>query len=304
MSFSGDAKAELCRQEIVRKCCAQAECYGILLYANRFDEAEARIVTESESFAARLPVLFKKAFRVSFDRLPEAGAAKRVFSLTQRDKLSALSAVFGYDPGSSLAHHINFAVLEEPHCRTAFFRGAFLAGGSVTDPSKGYHLELATSHLSVNRELVTLLREAGFEPKSARRGGNHMAYFKRSEDIADFLGAVGAPVAAMELMNAKAEKDLRGGVNRRVNCDAANLDKAVDAAQEQLSVIYRLLERMELEDLPPKLAEAARLRLEHPDRTLTELGELCQPPITKSSLNYRLKKLAELAGEQSEERER
>ena len=124
-----------------------------------------------------------------------------------------------------------------------------------------------------------------------------MAYFKRSEDIADFLGAIGAPVAAMELMNAKAEKDLRGGVNRRVNCDAANLDKAVDAAQEQLSVIRRLAERMELKDLPPKLFEAAALRLEYPDLTLTELGKLCKPPITKSSLNYRLRKLAQLAEE-------
>ncbi len=297
MSFSGDAKAELCRVPLARKCCAQAECYGILLYANRFDEGQARIVTESEQFAARLPQLFKKAFRVSFDRLPEEGMGKRVFSLTAADKLSTLSAVFGYDPGSSVAHHINFAVLEEPHCRTAFFRGAFLAGGSVTDPSKGYHLELATSHLSVNRELMTLLREAGFEPKSVRRGGNHMAYFKRSEDIADFLAAIGAPLHAMELMNAKAEKDLRGGVNRRVNCDAANLDKAVDAAQTQIEVIHRLMARMDLDELPPKLSEAARLRLEHPDLTLTELGELCQPPITKSSLNYRLKKLSELAGE-------
>ncbi len=298
MSFSGDAKAELCRVPLTRKCCAQAECYGILLYANRFDEGQVKIVTESEHLAARLPQLFKKAFRVGFDKLPEEGAGKRVFSLTAADKLSAIFAVFGYDPGSAVAHHINFAVLEEPHCRTAFFRGAFLAGGSVTDPSKGYHLELATSHLSVARELQTLLREAGFEPKSARRGGNHMAYFKRSEDIADFLGAIGAPLAAMELMNAKAEKDLRGGVNRRVNCDAANLDKAVDAAQEQLSVIHRLGERMDLNDLPPKLCEVAKLRLEHPDMTLTELGMLCQPPITKSTLNYRLRKLAALAGEE------
>ena len=122
-----------------------------------------------------------------------------------------------------------------------------------------------------------------------------MVYFKQSEAIADFLTVMGAPLAAMELMNAKAEKDLRGGVNRRVNCDAANLDKAVDAAQEQLTAIRRLMERMDLSQLPPKLQEAARLRLDNPDLTLSELAALCQPPITKSSLNYRLKKLAELA---------
>lgn len=297
MSFSGDAKRELCKSLPSRRCCAQAECYGVLLYANRFDRREARIITESAGFAERLPALFKKAFHITFDRLPEPGGGKRVFSITERDKLALLSDAFGYDPGSSVAHHINFGALEEDHCRTAFFRGAFLAGGSVTDPAKGYHLEFATSHLSVSRELLTLLRESGFEPKSAARGANYMVYFKRSEDIADFLTNLGAPLAAMELMNAKAEKDLRGGVNRRVNCDAANLDKAVDAAQAQLEAIRRLQKRMDLNSLSPKLREAAILRLENPDLTLSELGELCQPPITKSTLSYRLKKLSELAGE-------
>ena len=170
-----------------------------------------------------------------------------------------------------------------------------MAGGSVTDPTKGYHLELTTTHRSVARELSTLLREENFDPKEVQRGANHMTYFKQSEAIADFLTVIGAPLAAMELMNAKAEKDLRGGVNRRVNCDAANLDKAVEAAQSQIKAIRSLLERTGLEDLPPKLSEAARLRLDNPDLTLTELAALCDPPITKSSLSHRLKKLAELA---------
>lgn len=121
-----------------------------------------------------------------------------------------------------------------------------------------------------------------------------MAYFKNSESIADLLTAMGASLSAMELMNAKAEKDIRGGVNRRVNCDAHNLDKAVDAAQEQLEIIRRAIAKVPLEELPPKLSEAARLRLENPDLTLTELGGLCEPSITKSTFNYRLKKLAEL----------
>ena len=295
MSFSSDAKAELCRQAISRKCCAQAECYGILLYANRFDSHEVKIVTESEEFAGRVPELFKKAFRLPFDRLPQPGqGGKLVLSMTDPDKLSTLWGALGYDPGSAVAHHINFGILEEDHCRASFFRGAFLAGGSATDPQKGYHLELTTSHRSVNRELLTLMAESGFSPKEAQRGGICMAYFKQSEAIADFLTAVGAPLAAMELMNAKAEKDIRGGVNRRVNCDAANLDKAVDAAQEQLEVIRKALAKVPLEELPPKLSEAARLRLENPDLTLTELGGLCEPPITKSTFNYRLKKLAEI----------
>ena len=231
MSFSSEVKAELCRTALSRRCCAQAEAYGVLLYCNQFTASQVRISTESTAFAARLPALFHRAFQLSFDRTPEKGASKQIFSITEPDKLSALWSAFGHEPAGTLAHHINFAVLEEEHCRLAFFRGAFLAGGSVTDPAKRYHLELSTPHLSVSRELRALLLECGFTPKETTRKANSITYFKQSEAIEDFLTAIGAPLAAMEIMNAKAEKDLRGSINRRVNCDAANLDKAVDAAQ-------------------------------------------------------------------------
>lgn len=295
MSFSTQVKAELCRAPISRKCCAQAEAYGVLLYCSLSTPAEVRITTESPEFAARLPQLFQKAFQVRFDRLPAEGAGKRIFSITQPDKLSALWSVFGHDPAEALVHHINYAVLEEDHCRTAFLRGAFLAGGSVTDPAKRYHLELATSHLSVSRELHALLLEMGFSPKESRRKANAITYFKQSNAIEDFLTAMGAPLAAMDLMNAKAEKDLRGSINRRVNCDAANLDKAVDAAQGQIEAIYKLEERGMLENLPDKLKEAVDLRMAHPELTLSQLAELCDPPVSKSAFNHRLRKLVELA---------
>lgn len=295
MSFSTQVKAELCRAPLNRKCCAQAEAYGVLLYCSLSTPAEVRITTESPEFAARLPQLFQKAFQVRFDRLPAEGAGKRIFSITQPDKLSALWSVFGHDPAEALVHHINYAVLEEDHCRTAFLRGAFLAGGSVTDPAKRYHLELATSHLSVSRELHALLLEMGFAPKESRRKANAITYFKQSDAIEDVLTAMGAPLAAMELMNAKAEKDLRGSINRRVNCDAANLDKAVDAAQGQIEAIYKLEERGMLENLPDKLKEAVDLRMAHPELTLSQLAELCDPPVSKSAFNHRLRKLMELA---------
>ena len=123
MSFSSQVKGELCRTALSRRCCAQAEAYGVLLYCNQFTGRQVRITTESAPFAARLPALFQKAFQVSFDRLPEAGAWKQIFSITRSDKLSALWSAFGYEPAGALAHHINFAVLEEEHCRLAFFRG-------------------------------------------------------------------------------------------------------------------------------------------------------------------------------------
>ena len=215
MSFSSEVKAELCRTALSRRCCAQAEAYGVLLYCNQFTASQVRISTESTAFAARLPALFHRAFQLSFDRTPEEGAAKQIFSITEPDKLSALWSAFGHEPAGTLAHHINFAVLEEEHCRLAFFRGAFLAGGSVTDPAKRYHLELSTPHLSVSRELRALLLECGFTPKETTRKANSITYFKQSEAIEDFLTAIGAPLAAMEIMNAKAEKDLRPIWTRR-----------------------------------------------------------------------------------------
>ena len=292
MSFAGETKGELCRTALNRKCCAQAEAYGVLLYCNTFSGREIRIITENEAFAQRLPILFRKAFRLSFDRLPD-GEGKYSFGITDPAKLAAVSGTFGMDAGS-LANHVNFAVLEEPCCRAAFLRGAFLAGGSVTDPRKAYHLELSTSHYNVSREVPALMREAGFQPKEATRKANYIAYFKQSERIEDFLTAIGAPLAAMEIMNAKLEKNLRGSVNRRVNCDAANLDKAVEAAQVQLEAIRSLEQSGQLEGLPDKLRETARLRLEHPEDTLAELAALCDPPATKSALNHRLRKLVEL----------
>ena len=295
MSFSAAIKRELCKTALNRKCCAQAEAYGVLLYCSSFRRSGIRIVTESDAFAARLPLLFKKAFQLEFDQLPPERPGKRSFLITDPDKIIAIGECFGYDPKQSVALHINFGVLEEEHCRLAFFRGAFLAGGSVTDPDKGYHLELVTSHYNVGREMPALLRESGFEPKSTERKANYVTYFKQSEYIEDFLTAIGSPVAAMGIMNAKLEKNLRGSINRRVNCDAANLDKTVDAAQEQLEAIRLLEAQGILHALPDKLQEAARLRRENPELTLTQLAALCDPPVTKSALNHRLRKLMALS---------
>ncbi len=298
MSFSAQVKGELCRIPLSRRCCARAEAYGILLFCHSFTAAEIKIVTSAPVFAKRLPVLFRKAFKVDFDRTPEpAETGKRIFLITDPGKLAAIREAYGSDLAASLANHINFAVLEEDHDRTAFLRGAFLAGGSVTDPAKSYHLELVTSHYSVSRELAALLPEAGFEPKQTTRKSNYVTYFKPSETIADFLTAIGAPLAAMEVMNAKLEKHLRGSVNRRVNCDSANLDKAVDAALLQVEAIQRYSAIHGLDALPDKLRETARLRTENPELTLSQLAALCDPPVTKSCLNHRLRKLMELAKE-------
>ena len=297
MSFSYDTKNELCRLPVQRLCCARAEAYGILLYCSTFHPGEVRVVTENPNFAARLPRLFHRAFGLRFDRQPEPEQqeGKRVFQLTDRKKLDHIINLLGYDPRQNPVLHINFGMLEEECCRSAFLRGVFFAGGSITDPAKRYHLELTTSHMQVSRELDVLLREGGYPPKSVSRNGSFVTYFKQSDQIEDFLTLIGAPVAAMNVMTAKMEKDLRNSVNRRLNCDSANLDKAVGAAQEQLEAIRKLEAAGLLEKQPEKLRQTASLRAANPELTLSELAEEFDPPVTKSCLNHRLRKLVELA---------
>lgn len=295
MSFSSDVKQELCKLNISRRCCAQAEAYGVLLFCNTFHSRQVRIITESPWLKERLPVLFRKAFHVEFDQSPQPGEGKGSFLIEDPVKLRTVFETYGLEQNASVSIHVNFAHLEEEHCRAAFLRGAFLAGGSVTDPLKSYHLELATSHFHVGREVPALMQEAGFQPKTTTRKGNYITYFKQSEHIEDLLTAIGAPLSAMDMMTAKLERDLRGSVNRRVNCDAANLDKLVAAAQHQIEAIHKLEEHGLLASQPAKLQEAAGLRQDNPELTLSQLAALCDPPVTKSAFNHRLRKLVELA---------
>ena len=296
MSFSSNVKAELCKDSLSKKSCAVAEGYGVLLYCNTFSSTEIRIITESRDFAARLPRLFKKAFGITFDQEPAAhDRGKLQFAISSEDKISRIFETLQMDLKASLTLHVNFGMLEEEAECMAYLRGAFLAGGSVTDPAKRYHLEMTTSHYKVSRETCALLIECGFSPKELSRGGNNILYFKQSDYIEDFLTAIGAQVSAMGVMEAKVEKDLRNGVNRCVNCETANLTKVVDASMGQMAAIRALEEAGELDKLPGKLRETALLRRENPEATLQELAAMLNPPITKSAINHRMRKLLELA---------
>ena len=301
LSFSGNAKTEICESLPQKRCCCQAMAYGILLFANTFSGDMVRIVTESREFALLLPRIFWKAFRMEFDEFPSMAApGKLVFQITEDWKLETLLDAYGFDPDSTLALHVNLSVLEDECCRESFLRGAFLAGGSVTDPAKGYHLELATGHRAVGRETYALMEEVlGFYPKQAVRGANTVLYFKQSDQISEVLIRLGASVSGLAIIEARLEKELNNKVNRRVNCDGANISKVVDAAQVQLAAIRILRERGQLEELPEKLRQAALAREENPESSLTELAAMMEPPITKPAMNNRMKKLMKLAGEGS-----
>ncbi len=298
MSFSANVKTELCKSEVEKGCCALAEALGVLLYANTFSAEGIRIVTESREFATRLPRLFHKGMGVRFDTLPEKDAlGKLTLSVTDPEKIRRVFELCGFSAQTSVSVNVNFALLEKECCRKAFLRGAFLAGGSVTDPEKRYHLELSTTHAKVSRGTQCLLMELGMEAKQTERKGSSILYYKQSESIEDFLALIGAGVSAMAVMSAKIEKDWRNGANRKTNCDSANVDKSVAAAGEQLAVLRKLEQAGKLENLPEKLAVTARLRRENPEATLNELAELHEPPLSKSAVNHRLRKLAAMAAE-------
>lgn len=299
VSFSGSAKAEICRSFPQKKCCALAECFGILLFCNSFSGDGIRIITESREFGAVLPKLFKKAFSISFDGLPQGeGSGKMVFQITDPPKIRTIMESFGFDPRDTLSLHINLPVVEEDCCKGYFLRGAFLAGGSVTDPGKGYHLEFTTTHHSVAREADALIQEVlACNPKTAQRAGGQVLYLKQSDGISDCLTYLGAPVAAMGVMETRLEKELNNKVNRRCNCDDANTSKVVEAAQEQLTAIRILRESGLLQHLPQKLIQAAEARQANPEASLTELAAMMDPPITKPAMNHRLKKLVQTVKE-------
>ena len=299
VSFSAAAKSEICRAFPNKYCCALAEAFGVLLYCNSFGADGIRIITESREFAMRLPKLFRKAFNIEFDVFPSLAApGKLVFLISDSEKLAMIMEGYGFDPKDTLSLHVNLPIVESECCRAAFLRGAFLAGGSVTDPAKGYHIELTTTHQSVARETYALVEEAlHFYPKNATRNGAQVLYIKQSDKISDFLTYIGAPVSGMGITEAKLEKELKNKVNRRCNCDEANTSKVVEAAQEHLAAIRILREKGMIEKLPQKLLQALEAREANPESNLTELASMMEPPITKPAMNHRLKKLVEMAKE-------
>lgn len=296
ISFSSEVKAELCALPLGDKAGALAECYGILLYSNTFTTREIRMVTGNRALMQRLPRLFKKAFGLEFDQVTGGEDNKKgIFRITTPEKVRRIFEAFGADGDCTPVLHINLAALEEPGARVAFLRGAFLAGGSVTDPEKRFHCELVTSHYNVSRECYSLLLELGFTPRETKRGGNSVIYFKQADAMAELLTTLGASNGGMQVVSAKIEKSMSNSVNRKLNCDFANADKVVAAAQEQLNAIKKVDREIGLSELPEGLQQAAFLRIANPDMSLADLALLSDPPVTKSCLNHRLKRLVSMA---------
>ena len=297
MTFSTEVKNELCRVSMQRACCTRAEAYGALLHASVFSHREIRLSTENAAVARRLQALLQRAFFVVCE--PQRVGQKHQLILTGAEQIGRIFDALGYDRKSHITYHLNRNVLEEDCCIASFLRGAFLMAGTVAGPDKKSHLELKTARQSLAGEETSLLLDLGLSPKQMRRASAHILYFKDGTSVEDFLTRIGAPRAAMELMEAKVEKNIRNTINRQVNCETANLVKAADASARQIAAIRAVLDAHGEEGFPENLRETVRLRLEYPTDSLAELAQRFDPPISKPGLSHRLKKIIELASKEN-----
>ena len=297
MSFSGDVKKELCRMELEKNCCNRAELAGIFAFSGMMRGKDFIMRTENELVAKRAATLILMLFDVRVDiETVQRGAKGKLYSLCLSENMgqkTILSALGLYENMVKFA--IDPFIATEPCCARAFLRGAFLGGGSVNAPQRSYHFEIETHYFGLSRDLSALLSDLDFETKTVTRKSSYVTYIKDSEVIGDVLATMGATGSMMELYNAKIEKELNNAVNRRVNCDTANLTKTVNAAVAQTASIKHLIAKQGEEAIPEHLRELAMLRLKYPEASLSELGEMLSTPISKSGVNHRLKKLMQLA---------
>lgn len=292
MSFTEDIKNELCRTPLGEPCCIVAECLGILLYGNRFTVDKIKLVSSSFEVRKRVQILFAALFEMTLDY----GENENTLETSDQGLIRSAFDLYGFQFKSS-ALSLNRALVEEDCCKSAFLRGCFLMGGYVTAGKKGYHLELVTPHYGVSRQVSSLLYEMQLEPGAVTRRSNYILYYKNSEYIETFLSEIGATGGAMELMLKKVEKSLVNNVNRKVNCETANIDKTIDAASRQIAAIERLEQLGKFETMSRELRETAILRKENPMASLSELALMFDPPVSKPGLSSRLKKIIKMSEE-------
>lgn len=287
MSFSSTVKNELCRAEVNNNCCLLAELTAVIRISRTVksindDESVIKVVTESAAFARKVFANIKKLFKL----YPQVSIRK---SKKLKKHVSYTLTI------PSLARNFDVRMPEKPCCKKAYLRGAFLAAGSVSDPEKTYHLEITCHDYELAYDTSNLINSFDLNSKVISRKGNYVTYIKEGEDIVDFLNIIGAHSALLELENIRILKEMRNNVNRIVNCETANLEKTVNASFRQVENIKYIKEKVGFDSLPENLKEIAELRLLYSDANLKELGEMLSPPLGKSGVNHRLRKLDKIA---------
>ena len=311
MSFSSSVKDELSRQMSGARHCQIAETAAILSLCGRVkisasDHFWIEIHTENVAVARKYFTLLKKTFNIRTDVSIRSGinpGRSRTYIVAVREHeeaLKVLQAVKLINSQGEIGENLSLirnVVLQNACCRRAFIRGAFLAAGSISAPEKFYHFEIVCPTEPKAEQLKNIIATFDIEAKIVPRKKYYVVYIKEGSQIVDILNVMEAPVSLMELENIRIVKEMRGSVNRQVNCETANINKTVSAAVKQIEDIRFIQSVAGLSGLPESLQEMARIRLERPEATLKELGEALEPPVGKSGVNHRLRKLSLVAEE-------
>ncbi|MBQ7959869.1 MAG: DNA-binding protein WhiA [Clostridia bacterium] len=289
-SFSKKTKELLCKQEINDICCCEAEMMGIIMFAGRFRGSQVRVSFDSIDAVSR----FRTLLKICLDVDVEAERLKSSYFCVLSDK-RVLSKIVEYETSSK---GLEDGLVKNNCCRGAFLRGAFLGGGTVTDPKKNYNMEFASHSKKIHDEFKTLLQKMDLGFRSVIKKNTFVLYTKNSDIICDALAYMGAFSAQMEMLNVKIEREVRSDITRASNGETANMDKVMEASGRHIAAIKKLSETTGLDNLPDELREIAILRVEYEDLSLDQLGKKLVPPLSKSGVNHRLKKLLELADQQ------
>lgn len=300
MSFSGQIKEELAQVISSPRHCQLAELAALVQFCGHIeDDGSLLVQSENPLVIRKCFTLLKKTFKIEAVSKSQMQTQNYRLFVTGEDAFRVLEALKICDTaGHLMMRHLTDPVLiKNSCCKRAYLRGCYMAVGSMSDPYKSYHLELVCGLQAQAEQLLKILHDFSLDAKMIIRKKYHVVYMKEGENIADFLNITEAHKALMEFENTRIYKGMRNMVNRKVNCEAANITKTVNAATRQVEDIRLIREKMGLEGLPEPLRQMAYVRLENPQASLGELGKLLDPPVGKSGVNHRLRKLGELAKE-------
>ena len=290
MSFSSDVKEELARQYSKSRHCQLAELAGMLELEGSLnaESGAVTLATDNMLLYEKYEILLQKAFGITASTEMDGRQAARILAALRWDGENFMGIPLNERRADGL-------LVQQTCCKRAFIRGAFMAAGSISNPNKSYHFEIVCRTMDQALQLQELMAGFEAEAKIVERKERYVIYLKEGSQIVDMLNVMEAYVSLMNLENVRILKEMRNSVNRKVNCETANIHKTVNAAVKQMEDIKRIQSTIGFEQLPNTLAEMAQVRLEHPEATLKELGTYLDPPVGKSGVNHRLRKLAEIA---------
>ncbi len=311
MSFAAETKKELSRVEAEKKCCMLAEISGFLRVSSSLRLAgggkfKIVIATDNPAVARHYKRLLKEYFQIETElEIGEAEGPKKghVYMITigpemrSEQILRETGLLLVREGNNYFSDGIYGDLVRSKCCKRAYMRGVFMGAGTINDPNKSYHLEFVCSTKVLAADLKKMINSfSDLSVKTVKRKDKHIVYMKSAEYICDTLSLMGADTLRLEFENVRAKKELVNETVRLTNCDNANTDRILDASQHQLENIRKIQEKLGLDSLPPKLREVADMRLEYPEVSLKELGEMMDPPLKKSGINNRFKKIEEIAG--------